>query len=317
MIGIYKIENLINGKVYIGQSKDIKKRWSEHCKISQKLNEQYRRSYIHNAIQKYGLENFSFIVIEQCDLKDLDKKEIEWIAKYHSYVGDPLCNGYNLTIGGQGTRKITDEDIKDIVNLWEQGLTIGEIKTITGFCNESIVQHLKKYSKTYTSKESCNRCNYRPVGVRKIFNQYTLRGELIGQFFSLIQASKQLNIDKNNLSKHLQYKTKTCNGYIFILDEEDQLEGIKKHLNMIGTRQRPVVKLTLDNKLISYYNTMKEASLSCGKKDGMKIIRKCCRREQENAYGFKWRYVDENILTYPVIDDKINSGYAAERIENV
>lgn len=50
MIGIYKIENLINGKVYIGQSKDIKKRWNEHRKISQKFNEQYRRSYIHNAI---------------------------------------------------------------------------------------------------------------------------------------------------------------------------------------------------------------------------------------------------------------------------
>lgn len=303
MIGIYKIENLINGKVYIGQSKDIQKRWTEHRKIAEKINETYRCSYIHNAIKKYGIENFSFSVIEKCPLEDLDEKEIKWIAYYHSYVNDPLCNGYNLTIGGQGTQKISSDDIQNIINLWDQGLTINEIKTIVGFCKESIVQYLKKYSQSYSPEESIARCNVRPVGVRKIFNQYTLNGELVGQFFSLAQASKQLKIDKDNLSRHLKYKTKTCKGFIFILDEENQLEGLKKHLNMIGTKHRPVMKLTLDNQLINYYNTIELGALSCNQKNGMKEIRKCCRGEIESVYGFKWKYVDESILNYTLIKE--------------
>ena len=53
MIGIYKIENLINHKVYIGQSIHIERRWKEHCANS-------TSSVISKAIKKYGKENFSF-----------------------------------------------------------------------------------------------------------------------------------------------------------------------------------------------------------------------------------------------------------------
>ena len=50
MIGIYKITNLINNKIYIGQSIHIERRWSEHCQPSAK-------SLIAKAIQKYGKEH--------------------------------------------------------------------------------------------------------------------------------------------------------------------------------------------------------------------------------------------------------------------
>ena len=52
--GIYKITNLVNEKVYIGQAQDIEKRWREH-KCSSKSNNQI----LYRAIRKYGLENFS------------------------------------------------------------------------------------------------------------------------------------------------------------------------------------------------------------------------------------------------------------------
>lgn len=71
---------------------------------------------------------------------------------------------------------------------------------------------------------------------------------------------------------------------------------------MSGTKHKPIMKLTLDNKLVDYYNTMELGALSCGKKDGMKMIRKCCRGEKDSVYGFKWRYVDESILTCPLSD---------------
>jgi group I intron endonuclease len=52
-IGIYKISNLINGKIYIGQSVHIEKRWQQHCNNT-------GRSLIAKAIQKYGKDSFSF-----------------------------------------------------------------------------------------------------------------------------------------------------------------------------------------------------------------------------------------------------------------
>lgn len=92
--GIYKITNMINGKSYIGQSKDIQRRISEH------KSEIYRNCFIdkilYKAISKYGVKNFTFEIIEECVEKDLDSREIYWINFY-----DTLKNGYNCTIGGK------------------------------------------------------------------------------------------------------------------------------------------------------------------------------------------------------------------------
>ena len=96
MIGIYKIQNLINGKVYIGQSINIERRFHQH-KYDDSQN-----SVIHRAIKKYGIENFSFEVIEECNYKDLDEREIFWIKYYNSSNKN---NGYNLTLGGQRGQK--------------------------------------------------------------------------------------------------------------------------------------------------------------------------------------------------------------------
>ena len=73
MIGIYKITNNINNHCYIGQSIHIEKRWQEH---QTKYNwEREFKKPLYLAFQKYGLENFSFEVIEECQPNQLDVKE--------------------------------------------------------------------------------------------------------------------------------------------------------------------------------------------------------------------------------------------------
>lgn len=99
MIGIYKITNTINGKVYIGQSIDIEKRWKDHIK-DYKKGEQV----LYKAIRKYGIENFSFEVVEECDMEELDDKEIYYIKEYCSYIHADESKGYNMTLGGEGNR---------------------------------------------------------------------------------------------------------------------------------------------------------------------------------------------------------------------
>lgn len=94
MIGIYKITNKINGKSYIGQSNNIKRRWMEHKKYRYAKDKA-----LYKAFEKYGLENFTFDIIEECSLKELDNREIYYIEKFNSYK-----DGYNETLGGQGVR---------------------------------------------------------------------------------------------------------------------------------------------------------------------------------------------------------------------
>lgn len=111
MIGIYKITNLLNQKVYIGQSVDIEQRWKKHCFTKDNCA-------IHKAIQKYGEKNFSFEVLEECKQEELNDKEIYYINKYNSYT-----NGYNMTLGGEGAShpiKLSDKEVLQIKKLLSQ-----------------------------------------------------------------------------------------------------------------------------------------------------------------------------------------------------
>ena len=111
MTGIYKIVNLINGKVYIGQALNIERRITEH-KRGKGVHEQS----IDKAIQKYGVDSFSYDLVELCNADELNDREIFWIEHFNSYR-----RGYNLTSGGQGSPnlsvKLTSKDVEDIYYL--------------------------------------------------------------------------------------------------------------------------------------------------------------------------------------------------------
>lgn len=114
MIGIYKIENKYNGKIYIGKSKDIMNRWSTHEKDlakhihhSSKLQEDY---------DKYGgIEAFIFSIVEKCDVSELREKEKFYINQFHAE-----SEGYNGNDEQQTEEKeqiiLTNKEYKKIVD---------------------------------------------------------------------------------------------------------------------------------------------------------------------------------------------------------
>lgn len=116
---IYKIENKVNHKIYIGQSSDPIRRFKEHCG----KNENYS-SLIRKAIIKYGQENFNFKVLEWTE--NYNDREKYWINYFRSLVP----NGYNILPGGQEpptlygedngaskiTNKIAEQIKKDLLN---------------------------------------------------------------------------------------------------------------------------------------------------------------------------------------------------------
>lgn len=102
-IGIYCITNNINQKKYIGLSINCEKRWFDHR--SKSLNSTATddlQKPIYRAIRKYGLENFSFCVLEECEKEKLKEREVYWISYYDSYN-----TGYNATLGGDIPSKNT------------------------------------------------------------------------------------------------------------------------------------------------------------------------------------------------------------------
>ena len=75
--GVYKITNKITGDFYIGSSKDIKKRWSKHKNPSGQKRQP--NSKLYKAMVSYGLDNFTFEIIEKTD--NLREREQYWIDK--------------------------------------------------------------------------------------------------------------------------------------------------------------------------------------------------------------------------------------------
>lgn len=99
---IYKITNLINNKVYIGQSIRPQKRWYEHIYISSIKN-----NYLYHSMKKYGIENFSFEVIAQVlKLEYADECEIQVIRQYNS---TDINFGYNIDGGGRFQKIMSNE----------------------------------------------------------------------------------------------------------------------------------------------------------------------------------------------------------------
>jgi len=106
--GIYKITNMINGKVYIGQAIDIYDRWGNErraCKKNSKHPERINR-HLRASILKYGIENFKWEIINDCGIDGLNFWEPYYIAVYDAQNRD---KGYNLDSGGGAGRRHCQE----------------------------------------------------------------------------------------------------------------------------------------------------------------------------------------------------------------
>ena len=216
MVGIYKITNKLNEKCYIGQSKHIETRWKEH-RYGQGYTK--RRTTLYSAFNKYGIENFEFEVLEECEESELDNLEKYYIKKFNSFE-----SGYNMNNGG---KRVHVEHTKE----WHR--KIGEKhkgKIVSDEVRKKISNSLKGHTLSEHTKEllrisstgrvkSENEIQKISDKVSKPIIQFDLSGNFIKSYKNARIASAETNINFSNISSCCNGKRKKAGGYIWKFSE--------------------------------------------------------------------------------------------------
>ena len=198
---IYIIKNNINNKVYIGQSVNASERWKKH--LSDVKNRQCQM--IHKAMQKYGVENFYYEILER-QIENYDEREQYWIKYYNSLAP----NGYNVSPGGQGSGAglespncliANQEVLNEIINLIQNStLSFQAIAKKYSICPDTVSAinlgrggyHNSNFK--YPLRTDLNR--YSEEKFKQLV--YSLKYELDK---TLEQIAKEYNVDPSNLSE--------------------------------------------------------------------------------------------------------------------
>lgn len=90
--GIYRITNTVNGKIYVGKSKNVRSRYRQYVRDFEKQAAYHMNRYLLNSMTKYGIGKFKMEILEECPESDLSVREHHWMIELDS-LGD---NGYNL-----------------------------------------------------------------------------------------------------------------------------------------------------------------------------------------------------------------------------
>jgi group I intron endonuclease len=141
MQGIYKIVNMKNNKLYIGQSIDIENRIKKHKYL---LRTGKDSQHLQNAWYKYGEECFCFSIIEIVkDRKELNNREIYWIKIYNSNNEE---FGYNISGGGGNI--ICSDSTREKISKSKKGKSLGKTSWNKGIpCSATTKEKIRAANK--------------------------------------------------------------------------------------------------------------------------------------------------------------------------
>lgn len=190
---IYKITNDINDKLYIGLTfkEDPFDRWKKHLS-DYKYMTKYSHRPLYQAMLEYGVDKFHFEIIEeQPDTEKLKEKQKYYIKLYNTFE-----NGYNATIGGDGSvKEISKEEEEEIISLYEKGESISNLAVLFHHRSDIISNLLKKNNFTIES------------GAKKVLQIDKETGKILNYFNSFMEAANFLG--KTGKGSHI---SEVCSG---------------------------------------------------------------------------------------------------------
>ena len=205
MAHIYIITNKTNNKSYIGKTEHIdpNKRWQEHCQDYKR--DYYKKRPLYKAMNKYGLENFTFKILIKTKNPEID--EVLYIEKYNTYN-----KGYNATLGGDGKKLINESREQEIIRYYLKNpdINYSDLKRKFNHDNKTFKNIFLKHNINYTYVDT-------KQGASKKVNKYDLKGNLITSFKSSSEAARDLgDITKNkNITNCCNGKRKTAYKFIW------------------------------------------------------------------------------------------------------
>jgi group I intron endonuclease len=193
MTGIYKITNLLNGDCYVGSSKDIGFRWKCHLTVHSKLG-RHHEYHIYRAMRKYGVDNFKFEVLEECEREKLIIKE--------QYYFDLLNPRYNDIKPDKRPLENPIAKKNRVLACQKEWITRSEESKAKAF------ENMKKGS----DSEGSNK--FKRVKIQAI----ELKTGNVTIFNSLYEAEKALLIQRASISQILDknHKREQAKGYKFV-----------------------------------------------------------------------------------------------------
>ena len=220
---IYKIENDINNKIYIGKTyRTIEQRFQEHCKEYNKDRSKDRPLY--RAMNKYGTEHFHIALIEETD--NLEERERYWIEYYQSFK-----NGYNATTGGDGQPYVDHQAIYD---LYQKGLLQTEIQAILHCDLTTIRKVLELYN---VSKEE-RILRSQQLMQRSIIMRDKNTKEILHYFSSMQEAANFINKPTTHIKDVCHNRRKTAYGYIWeFADNKTSYSNKNKQVKCLETNE--------------------------------------------------------------------------------
>lgn len=199
--GIYKIESP-SGKVYIGQSVNVKKRFNNYRCLDCK-----QQPTLYNSLIKYGVENHKFDVIAYVNGIDaLNQSEIAYINLYRRM-------GYSmLNLKDGGLNAPFPEHAKKILSELRKGKKRPELSGVNNPYYGK--KHSDEIKAIMSAKGKFNKLGAKNGRARAIY-QYDLNGNLIKEWLTITDASKELNIFRQSISDCLNGRNKTSGGFIW------------------------------------------------------------------------------------------------------
>ena len=290
MIVIYKAQNKINGKIYIGKTNNLPKRIREHTRY-----DVHNGLMFHKAIEHYGSENFEWNVIDQTNSpQKANELETYYIKFYNSYKP----NGYNMTLGGDGGASYNSQPI---VCLTKDGEYVkrynsaAEAEREDGFTNSTVLICCKNHGRTCKGHLFMFEEDYLKNGpitykkkksiFRKKVIQCDMQGNYIALYDSIQEAALSSGTNRTAIIGCVKGRYKKANGYIWVYEEDFPIKDIESHKDKKKGRKIAQVD-PITNTIIKTFERIKEAGSELGV--SYKAIHKVLDLPNRTAYGFKW-----------------------------
>jgi group I intron endonuclease len=192
--GIYKIECIINNKIYIGSSNNIHRRKIEHMS-SLKRNKHFNK-YIQRSWNKYGEENFMFEILENCEVEKLIERE--------QYYIDTLKPELNTVLSAKPRRniKLSEEELHRIKTMNIGRKHVGKA-----------LDNIRKAAQIRKANKISEKGGYK--GSKKPIYLIDKNNNILKEYDGIRVASRDLNLDSSAVVAVLKGKIKQIKGYIF------------------------------------------------------------------------------------------------------